>query len=827
MKPVSTTVRLSFGLASITMTIMFLALQIGLVPDPLRPLLEGRARLCESIAIQFTAAARYNQIKVIQTAVPQMLKRNPDILSIAVINSDQESDEKYIVKTDNHTAIWEKNPSEQSAATHVQIPLYKNGNQWAVIQICFDPIVFNGFFALLGRPAVQLAFFMAMVTFPAFWFYLRKTIRHLDPAKVIPARVKAILDTLSEGVLVLDDKEQIILANDAFIKATGCSASELQGRKASEIAWTDPKTQQPPSIYPWVQAISQGQSLKSVPLSLQSLSNDLRTFMVNSGPIRGTDGKLRGALVTFDDVSDIEEKNTRLENTLKMLNDSRNKIKQQNDELKLLSMRDPLTGCLNRRAFFEIFETEWSSASRYGYSLGCVMVDVDHFKAVNDNHGHSVGDQVLQKIAQVLLSTARKSDTVCRYGGEEFCVLLSHTDIENSKIVAEKFRQKIEEAVPANISITASFGVSVKELNAKNPQELIDQADKALYLAKDTGRNRVVRWDQMPDKSQLQTESQATQNDQSTQAKEPKSSNNIPFSAVTALVSALEHRDIATALHSRNVADLCVAMAKGLISEADCFVMEIAGLLHDIGKLGVPDSILLKPGPLTKEEWKVMETHDRMGVEIINSSFGSAELTNIVRYCHAWFAGNPRNPELPTGQNIPLRSRIVLITDAYDAMTTDRVYRKAMSQTEAFQELRRCAGTQFDPELVERLIETVLARDENRSAAPATASQEKALRIGLEIERLACAMEAQDMSMLKSIAQHLAANAAKLGLPQIAEAAGNIKQSTTSKTDKLDLMESVNELLELCQSHQSAYLNATNQSPDPQPQCPEETVENK
>ena len=139
--------------------------------------------------------------------------------------------------------------------------------------------------------------------------------------------------------------------------------------------------------------------------------------------------------------------------------------------------------------------------------------------------------------------------------------------------------------------------------------------------------------------------------------------------------------------------------------------------LHDIGKIGVPDSILLKPGPLTQDEWQVMTMHDHIGVEIIKSSFACSELAEIMTNHHAWYAGNPRSPELPTGDDIPLGARILAIADAFDAIVSDRVYRRGRSIEDAFAELRRCVGTQFDPELVEEFIACVLARDHSRRVA--------------------------------------------------------------------------------------------------------------
>jgi putative nucleotidyltransferase with HDIG domain len=272
---------------------------------------------------------------------------------------------------------------------------------------------------------------------------------------------------------------------------------------------------------------------------------------------------------------------------------------------------------------------------------------------------------------------------------------------------------------------------------------------------------------------------------------------------VTALMSALAHRDAATAEHSQRVADLCVSTAKGLMSINDCFLLEVAAMLHDIGKLGVPDAILLKPGALTEEEWKVMRTHDQMGVEIISAAFGSEALTDIVRTHHAWFSGNPENPGLPQGRDIPLGARILTIADAFDAMVSDRPYHRPKNREQAFTELRRCAGKQFDPELVERLITAVQASDNTRAQPALSVSQQTALRIRLEIERLACALDDRDLTMLSAMASRISAVASKDGLPQIAEVASTLEKTASNQADLEGVLRLTNELLELCRSPQS------------------------
>ena len=178
---------------------------------------------------------------------------------------------------------------------------------------------------------------------------------------------------------------------------------------------------------------------------------------------------------------------------LEALTKSREEIRHQNAELKKLATQDPLTGCLNRRSFFERFETLFNTARRYDEPLSCVMLDLDRFKSINDQHGHSVGDLVLKKVAATLQHTVRDADLLCRYGGEESCILLPHLDIENAAAAAERYRQAIENIVFADLVVTASIGVSAMVESESDPQALLDEADNCLYVAKRQGRNRVAR----------------------------------------------------------------------------------------------------------------------------------------------------------------------------------------------------------------------------------------------------------------------------------------------------------------------------------------------
>jgi hypothetical protein len=260
------------------------------------------------------------------------------------------------------------------------------------------------------------------------------------------------------------------------------------------------------------------------------------------------------------------------------------------------------------------------------------------------------------------------------------------------------------------------------------------------------------------------------------------------------------------------VADLCVLTASGFLSAYETFVLEMAAMLHDIGKIGVPDAVLLKPGPLTDEEWHVMRTHDRIGVEIINSAFRSAELTRIVQTHHAFFGGVVEG--LPSGHDIPLRARILSIADAYDAMVTDRVYRKRRPQEAAFEELRRCAGTQFDPELVERFIEAVSARDARREPAPPAENTEVLIQLGLAVERLAAAVEANDFEGLAAMADRLRSVATACNQPRIAELAVLLGSDAEAERDLSRIVGTTKDLLGLCESAQHDLLETRPQLSD-------------
>jgi diguanylate cyclase (GGDEF)-like protein/putative nucleotidyltransferase with HDIG domain/PAS domain S-box-containing protein len=784
--------RIAVSLASLVLALLCCAQSLGLIPDPRPAVLDGRRSLCEAVAVQACLAAQREDLVALRTITTSLVERNPSIKSAAISKSSGQE----IAVAGDHSIHWAtKSPT---AGQNVEVPIFKGDRRWGALQICFAPLT-TSLLDLWAPRALWLGLGIAVISFLVSRFYLRRILQHLDPSSVIPDRVRSTLDTLAEGVLVLDKSQRIVLANKSFAGKVGCNSADLQGKRASEFPWFDPPNGE---ALPWKTAIDQCASRTGALLSLKTHADARRTFVVNATPILGADGKGRGALATFDDVTSIEEKNKQLEAMLEALRVSRDEVRRQNRELEVLANNDGLTGCLNRRALFIELDKRWQRVAATGQPLSCIMVDIDFFKSINDGYGHAMGDRVLQMVSNVLRSNVGPEQIVGRYGGEEFALLLPDTRLEQAGALAEKLRTRIETVRYADQQVTASLGVSSTEQQPREPADLLNLADQALYYSKSSGRNRVTTCPQIPPTWQSNDDGKLSKKRVAAATLDAP----IPYHAVTALSAALSFRDPLTAEHSRRVADFALIIAHGLMPERECYLLEVAALLHDVGKLGVPEAILQKPGPLTDDEWTLMSAHDDIGVEILNAAFSSPELTAIVANYHAWFVGNDREPRLPSGNAIPLPARILAIADAYDAMVTSHVYRESRTPNDAIMELRRCAGRQFDPELVERFAGLLAAAPPQKrpisEATPAT------LRLGQQLERLTAALEAKDFDRLAQLAAQLAATAQVEGPSTVATLASQLEQAARDEPDLHALVALTTELLRLCESRQTTCLKA-------------------
>jgi len=477
--------------------VILLGNMLGLVADQSAVTMESRKIVAQSLALQCTLAAQKNEISSLEKILEAVVDTQPEVLSLGILGLDG----FYFTKTKEHSLHWIKPPEGSSQTNHWQVPIHKGTNRWANLEISFLPR--GGQYTILGYPISPLALqviFCAGAFFMGFFIFMRKTLQHLDPSSVMPPRVKYALDTLNEGVLLVDKQDNIVLANTAFAEKMERTTESLVGQKASLLQWLDPEKKRP-LTFPWLEAMEKNEAQTGVSLHVVRENGEGLIFIVNGAPILDDKGKSLGAIASFTDVTELENRNTQLSEMLKLLEGSKNEIAQQNIELEYLAMRDPLTGCLNRRAFYRKAQNDMEKIHAEGAEMACIMADIDHFKLINDKYGHAIGDQVIQFFARTFQRAVRDDDAICRYGGEEFCVLLPTCNLERALTIAEKVRSNVaaggQRAIPEapGIAVYGSFGVTVASSHVTDVDMLIGRADDALYKAKESGRNRVLSWD--------------------------------------------------------------------------------------------------------------------------------------------------------------------------------------------------------------------------------------------------------------------------------------------------------------------------------------------
>jgi diguanylate cyclase (GGDEF)-like protein/putative nucleotidyltransferase with HDIG domain len=416
------------------------------------------------------------------------------------------------------------------------------------------------------------------------------------------------------------------------------------------------------------------------------------------------------------------------------------------------AITDGLTRVKTHRFFMETLSAEWKRATRAGRPFSLVLIDLDRFKFVNDFYGHLEGDVVLKRVGQILEENCRRSDIVARYGGDEFVVLMPETNAEQARQLTNKLRAWISsDNLLREKNVTGSFGIASYPVHGSTPQELIQVADASMYLSKHQGGNAVStadhfdpeeakRWkrdvleayigvtlkrvfttgtealeevchrlDQFS-KSLDSTESSATaklNGGPDAHPSSPEPLHPLLVETLCSLATAVDSKDPSTQSHSQKVSSYAVALAEA--AELDAAAVEeikLAALLHDVGKVGIPEAILNKTGPLDPDEWDQMKLHVDYGARILQNCRGAARIQPMVLHHHEFFDGSGY-PNALAGADIPLGARIIAIADAYDTITSVRSYKRARTAEEAFVELERCAGAQFDPKLIALFVDAI------------------------------------------------------------------------------------------------------------------------
>src|SRR5215210_6564274 len=350
---------------------------------------------------------------------------------------------------------------------------------------------------------------------------------------------------------------------------------------------------------------------------------------------------------------------------------------------------DPLTGLLTRRAFEELLELELERAARTDRPMSVIVGDIDCFRAVNERHGHAEGDAALQAVALNALKWKRRIDVAARIGGEEFALLLPETDERGAFIVAERLRRAVHRSfVDSSTGVNFSFGVATAPHHGEDAVDLLRAADSATAAAKGLGGDRTV----------IYSDEVAR-----TLAQMGYASGELQLATVIALAEALDIRDTGTGQHSHTVGRYAELMARELgLEEEHVERVRVAGVLHDIGKIGIQDSVLSKPGPLDADEWQEMYTHPEIAARLLSR----AEFADL----RAWILAHHERPDglgYPhglTGADIPVEARILAVADAYEAMTADRIYRPSLGAELARAELKAGSGRQFDTDVVAAFV---------------------------------------------------------------------------------------------------------------------------
>jgi len=391
------------------------------------------------------------------------------------------------------------------------------------------------------------------------------------------------------------------------------------------------------------------------------------------------------------------------------------------DKLKELSLKDTHTELYNYRYLMDRLESEVKRARRYVFPLSVIMLDIDYFKSINDVYGHQYADMILKEFAQWLKDFARNVDIVTRYGGDEFVVVLPDTNKNGVIIFSERLLDDIGKHLfdPEGKSIKLKISIGLASFpedggDTGTASGLINLADKALLNVKENGGNKFCAFKDIGKDIKGIVEKGGKENVEELREKLSKMSERVDktlLESIYAFAKTIKAKDYYTGEHAENMVSIVIKIGEKLnLASAEIKTLEQAAILHDLGKVGVPNDILHKKEKLTKEEYEIIKKHPQIGAGIIRPIHFLGKLIPIILYHHERFDGLGYSAGL-RGKEIPLGARIVAVADVYQALISDRPYRKAYSKEETLSIIQEGSGTQFDPEIVETLLAIMQSKD--------------------------------------------------------------------------------------------------------------------
>jgi diguanylate cyclase (GGDEF)-like protein len=488
------TVQMSLGIALLTGAVLLVVdLLFGVFTDPDVQLMQVRKALAESTATQAAVLLERGDHKALALTLERIREQDPSIRSVAVRRAD-----RVLLQSGNHKEAWSELDGDRSTLTQLLVPLGVGSERWGSFEIAYVPDQRSALQRAFRHPLWVTLMAVALLGTLLYWQYIRRALVHLDPKAVIPERVRLAFDVMTEGVVVLDSRGRVLLANSAFRALPEDAPAEPVGKHLSELPWLAAGLPADAAEHPWMRAMQAGQPVMDCGIEVASSAETGKKLVVNCAPITDPRGAVRGCVATFDDLTALHMANERLSDALAELRRSRDEIAQKNVELEHMATHDVLTGCLSRGAFFQRMAQAWEDARRTARPLSCLALDIDKFKSVNDGFGHAVGDRVIQETGKALVSSLRTADIVGRYGGDEFFVGMPGCGSEEGLAIAEKLRRTLEKRCRASfgditgLRVTVSIGIATFSGGDSTLADLIERADQALYDAKSAGRNRVA-----------------------------------------------------------------------------------------------------------------------------------------------------------------------------------------------------------------------------------------------------------------------------------------------------------------------------------------------
>lgn len=529
-----------------------------------------------------------------------------------------------------------------------------------------------------------------------------------------------IAEALPEATFVIDRDKKVIAWNHALEKMTNVRKEDIIGRGDYHYAIPFYGEKRPilidligmrdetmESKYKYVK---RDKDTLYAEVFMPSLFGGKGAYVwITASPILDETGNSIGAIET---IRDITEKKLAGE-----------KIKKLNEELlkanrlfKRSTLRDSSIGLSNHRRFEEIVESEFFRAKRYNHALSVILLDIDYFKSINDVYGRQFGDLILKQLARQLKRIVRKYDIVCRLGGEEFVIISPATNRADASNLAHRILDRVslydfgdkDHSVKLKLSLAV---VSYPDDKLSKGRDLISRADQILSKVKECGGSNVYSsLDLKSKKNALKPKKDISGNIKQLRAKIDrltKKANQGLSEAIFAFAKTIELKDRYTGEHVEKTVHYATEVVRALnLPHEEIGRIRQAAILHDLGKIGISERILLKKGKLTKKEFEEIKKHPQIGVDIIRPMRSLQSVVPLILYHHERWDGKGYCSRLK-GEDIPTGARIIAVSDVYEALTSDRPYRKAYSEDEARKIIKAGADAQFDPKIVETFLKVV------------------------------------------------------------------------------------------------------------------------